>query len=131
MTSPWCQVLRCRSHRGQCGSTTDDGRWLKLVSDLHQRLRDDVGGLRLHSLPEPGTKGVAGIAVIILASASALKVFVEGCRAWLGREDKNRRVEVTWVDNDGVQQKATIDGRGMDAQSFQQLARDIGRRVEG
>ncbi|WP_369173510.1 hypothetical protein AB5J49_38615 [Streptomyces sp. R28] len=107
---------------------TDDERWLKQVADLMDALREDAGPVSQREIPEPDTKGASSEVILALGSTATLTAAVQCFRAWLKR-DKSRSLTVTWTDDTGTQQTATVTGDRVDEASLQALAEAIGKRL--
>jgi hypothetical protein len=108
----------------------EDQRWRDQVAALHVMLSEEVGAVSLRGIPEPGTKGAIDSTILVLGSSGTLTAAVACFRAWLKR-DKTRTLTVTWTDETGAEQTATITGDNLDEVSLQALVEAIGRRLGG
>lgn len=107
----------------------DDERWQHQKDQLVIELRQEVGTIRHEWTPVAGSKGAVDSLILALGSAGAFKAAVACLRAWLAR-DRTRRIELSWT-VDGREEKAVIEGKAVDDNTFAALAASLRRRLEG
>ena len=61
----------------------NDQRWVAQLSDLYDRLRDDLGTLEVVRTPVPGTKGSIETVIVALGSSGTIYAALEAFKAWL------------------------------------------------
>lgn len=94
----------------------DDPRWLAQAATLVHDLRRDIGPVRVHRTPVPGTKGAVDQLILSLGSAGAFSVAVQMISTWLSR-DRHRSVELTFTDAEGNPKtvRVSAENAGSDA----------------
>ena len=106
----------------------DDDGWRAQVATLYADLDAQVDTIR-RARPADGAKGAADQLIIALGSAGVFAAVVDCLRAWLGR-DRDRRVEVRWVEN-GMERSVTLTGQAVDDRTVREIAKAAVARVGG
>jgi Effector Associated Constant Component 1 len=110
----------------------DDEGWrdqvVTLYADLHTNV--DVVSRGCPVEGDAAKKGGLDQLIIALGSAGAFSAVVDCFRAWLGR-DRDRRIDIRWDDENGVERSATLTGEAIDVETLRDVARAAIARVGG
>jgi Effector Associated Constant Component 1 len=97
----------------------DDDGWQDQIAALYADLDAQADTVR-RARPVEGAKGGVDQLIIALGSAGVFAAVVDCLRAWLGR-DRDRRVDVRWVEN-GMEQSVTLTGEAVDVKTVREIA---------
>lgn len=71
----------------------DDDRFADQINDLTAALTEEVGGVKVHAVPEIGKRGGLPEIILALGTSGAIGAAVAVFKLWLDR-DKGRRIAI-------------------------------------